>query len=504
MDLEKTYQKLRAWGKKRQTLSSILALLEWDQETHMPSSATEFRAEQIALMAELSHKLKSASSFKKQLSYLIDLESGEILAPSLTSSQKAALTEWRKDLIKALKLPSSFVANFAKTTSSSVAIWQEAKKENNFKKFAPSLEKIVSLCQKQATLLGFKKHPYDALLDLYEPECSVSTLLPLFDSLKASLSSLLKKHQGRSFPETSFLKGYFPKEKQKEAAFIILKMLGFSKENSSLDESAHPFCSGIHPLDSRMTTHIHEDNLMPNLFSVLHEAGHALYNQGLNIEEFGSPLGEQRSLGIDESQSRLWETIIGKSKSFWIYFYPHLQALFQDTLGSVPLEDFYNALHVVKPSFIRIDSDETSYCLHIILRFEIELGLIEGSLQVKDIPEIWREKMKSYLGISPSTDREGCLQDIHWAMGSIGYFPTYALGNLYAAQFFDTFIKQHPTWDKNLQEGDTTPLRKWLKSHIHSKGREFSAHDLVRNVTGHPLSEKYFLDHLTSNTIGNK
>lgn len=491
-----TYDQLKELGKNSHIFSSILALLEWDQETHMPSSANAFRGEQIAKLAQYTHKLNTSSKITKLLNQLIDLRSGQILDPSLSSQKQAALREWRRDHIKSLKLPSSFVKNLANIASSASYVWREAREENHFKKFAPYLEKIVLLCRKQADFLGFKDHPYDALLDLYEPGATVAKLTPLFEKLKTVLSSLVKELHTQSACNTAFLKGYFAPDKQLYFAHILLKAMGFSKESSSLDQSAHPFCSGIYPQDTRMTTHVHPDSLMPNIFSVLHEGGHGLYNQGLPLKEYGTPLCQQLSLGIDESQSRMWETIIGKSLPFWKYFYPQLQHTFPEELGRISLSDFHKAINIVRPSLIRIDSDEVSYCLHIILRFEIEKGLIENSLKVKEIPEMWNEKMRTYLGISPKTDSEGCLQDIHWSMGSIGYFPTYALGNLYAAQFFHTFTQKHPEWQQELEKGNLSLIRNWLYENIHRHGREFTPEQLIKQVTGEPLSERYFLEYL--------
>lgn len=286
--------------------------------------------------------------------------------------------------------------------------------------------------------------------------------------------------------------------KQLKFGHDILHAMGFDKKSSRLDESVHPFCCGLHPKDVRMTTRLESDSLMSNIFSVLHEGGHALYNQGLPESEFGSPLGEQISLGIDESQSRWWETLIGHSLPFWTHFYPRLQKLFPDNLGAVSLDDFYRAINRVHPSFIRVDADEVTYSLHIILRFELEKALIEGSLPVKEVPDAWNAKMKEYLGITPHTLSEGCLQDIHWSSGGIGYFPTYTLGNLYAAQFFTAFEKAHPRWKEQLAHGELGFIAAWLKENIHRHGREFTSTELVERVTKLPLSEAPFINYLTT------
>jgi carboxypeptidase Taq len=295
--------------------------------------------------------------------------------------------------------------------------------------------------------------------------------------------------------DTSFLNQEFSPEVQLQFGRKLLKHLGFSTKNSRLDISTHPFCTGLHPLDTRMTTRTHTDDVMSSIFSVLHEGGHAMYNQGLPVEWAGTPLGEAISLGIDESQSRWWETCIGRSRSFWSFCLPLLQKDFPQ-LKNTALEPFYKAINKVTPSFIRVEADEVTYNLHIILRFEIEKGLIEGSLKVKEIPEVWNQKMQELLGITPKTNTEGCLQDIHWAMGSLGYFPTYALGNLFAAQFFAVFEKAHPDWTHRVEKGDFAFIREWLRREIHQFGRQYTPNELVQKVTGKDLDESAYLAYL--------
>jgi carboxypeptidase Taq len=490
------YDKLLTLSKTITLMSSVEGLLDWDQETFMPKDAIEVRSQQIELLASLVHRQRTSKGFAKALSALIDIETGEIKNDRLTSAQIAALREWRRDFQKSVKLPNAFVKQFAKTTSTACHVWKTAKEHNDFKAFAPHLEKVVSLSRKKADILGFKEHPYDALLDLYEPEMKTSALIPLFSKLKLPLTQLLKDiHVKTPFFE-DFLYRHCPRHKQLEFSHKILHKMGFHPSTSRLDTSAHPFCNGMHPKDTRMTTKVHPENVMSCIGAVLHEGGHGLYNMNLNLEHYGSPLCQQVSLGIDESQSRWWETLIGQSYFFWQHFFPLLQEEFPEQLGGIPLEDFYRAINAVKPGFIRIEADEVTYNLHIIVRFELEKALIEGALKVKDIPDAWNDKMREYLGISPEFDGQGCLQDIHWSLGFIGYFPTYTLGNLYSVQFFTAFEKTHPNWKERVSQGSLDFIRDWLKENIHKHGRQYAPSELCQKITGQPLSEEPYVHYL--------
>ncbi len=477
-------------------LASVQGLLEWDQETMMPKDGIELRASQIEVVADLLHKKKISKAFAKLLSSLIDLKSGRILDESLPHHQKAALREWRRDYLKSAKLPSPFVKKWAKTTSNSINTWTKAKEKSDFALFAPHLKKIVELSRKKAELLGYQDHPYDALLDQYEPGLTVAELTPLFDRLKVKLATLLDKISAKPQAPQDFLFGTFSAPKQMEFGFKILEALGFDKNNSRLDLAPHPFCNGLHPNETRMTTKIHPSSLLSSVFGVIHEAGHGVYNKGLSKEYFGTPLAESLSLGIDESQSRWWEMIVGHSRAFWVYFFPPLQNYFPEKLNGITLDQFYLAINNVSRSFVRIEADEVTYSLHIIVRFEIEKALIEGSMKVEDAPKRWNEKMQQYLKITPQNDAEGCLQDIHWSMGGFGYFPTYTLGNLYAAQFFKTFEKEHSNWKSLVERGDFKFMCDWLQKNIHQYGREYTASELVKRITGRALTEDDFINYL--------
>lgn len=496
------YDKLHSLSKTISLTSSVQSLLDWDQETYMPKDAIELRSQQIEILASLVHRQKTSKGFAKALSALIDLETGEVFDSQLNAAQVAALREWRRDYLRAIKLPNSFVKLFAKTTSAASYAWHTAKEHNDFKAFSRHLEKVVSLSRKKADILGFKEHPYDALLDLYEPEMKTSVLTPLFSKLKLSLTQLLKDIMVKKPFVDDFLYRHCPKYKQLDFAHKILHKMGFHPSTSRLDTSAHPFCTGMQPKDTRMTTRVHPENIMSNIGAVLHEGGHGLYNMDLPFEHYGSPLCEQVSLGIDESQSRWWETLIGQSHPFWQHFFPLLQEEFPEQFGGVLLEDFYHAINTVKPGFIRIDADEVTYNLHIIVRFEIEKELIEGTLKVKEVPDAWNNKMREYLGISPEFDGQGCLQDIHWSLGFVGYFPTYTLGNLYSVQFFSTFEKAHPNWKERVAQGSLDFIRDWLKENIHRHGRQYTPGELCQRVTGKALSEEPYVAYLNKKYRG--
>ncbi len=318
--------------------------------------------------------------------------------------------------------------------------------------------------------------------------------LPSFSKLKTALTSLIKEVEER--PRPAPLTGSFAESKQRELSAHLLKAMGFDAASSRLDLSIHPFCTFLHSKDIRMTTHLHADTPFPCIFSVLHEGGHGLYDQGLPADQFGSPLGEAASVAVHESQSRFWETFIGHGLPFWKHFYPVLQKAYPEAFAARPLDDFYRLINTVKPSLIRINADEATYSLHVILRFELEKALIEGSLKVKDLPKVWNKKMEDYLGVVPSSDTEGCLQDTHWAGGFFGYFPSYTLGNIYAAQLFAAFQKEHPDWESKLAQGDLSLVRRWLKEKIHKWGREYIPTELIERATGSPVSEAHYIHYL--------
>ncbi len=349
--------------------------------------------------------------------------------------------------------------------------------------------------RKKADILGFSEHPYDALLEGYEPCMTTSKVAAIFGSLQKELKGLLKAIVAGRETDDSFLHRTVGEEKQMELGRLLLAKLPMDAAYSRLDLSSHPFSLALHPHDSRITTRIIPDAFMSNIFSILHETGHSLYEMGLPAEHWGTPLGEYVSLSIHESQSRWWETLIGRSLPFWKFLYPSVQKELP-FLKKIPLQKFYRAINQVKPTLIRVEADEVTYCLHVILRFEIEQMLISGKLPVSDLPDAWNGKMKDILGIVPPNDAQGCLQDIHWSLGDFGYFPTYALGNLFSAHFFSAFAKAHPDWESRVEAGDLAFVRDWLKDKIHRWGKMYNSEELAKRISGAPLSESAYVSYL--------
>lgn len=495
---EKEFQKLFEQSKRIRTLEGVIYLLDWDQETQMPEGAAEARGDQLKIMSGLLHEEKVSRRFSDPLSKLIDLKTGKILASKLSEPKKAAVREWRRDYMIDNALPKKFVEDTAKLCSTSITVWRDARKNNNFKTFAPYLKKVVAMNQKKADLIGYKSHPYDALLDLYEPGMTTDVVSKLFNSLKKSLVPLLKKIAAAPQIDDRILYGDYPEDKQLALMRKLLPYMGYDLKKGRLDLSTHPFSSSPHPTDSRITTRIQPDLVFNSISTVLHEGGHSLYEMGLPIDSYGSPLGQSISMGVHESQSRFWETRIGQSRPFWEFFLPMVKEAFPAQLQYVDVEKCYRAVNKVEPSFIRVEADEVTYPLHVILRFELEKALIEGSLSVNDVPDAWNKKMKELLGITPPNDAKGCLQDIHWSMGAFGYFPTYAIGNLYAAQLFTLFTKKNPKWSEKIAKGDMLFVRDFLEQSVYRYGKQYKSQELIKKVTGHAFSADDYVDYLNS------
>lgn len=489
------YDALLEKSKKIQLYNSILTLLNWDQETYMPPGGIQIRSEQIAEMSSLIHEETTSRSYKALLHKLVH-KNGTLKAKHLKAPQKIIVREWHKDFLRADKLPVSFVKEFSQLTSESTQIWATAKKANNYKLFAPFLDRIIKMNREKAQILGFADHPYDALLETYEPSMNCAKVSQIFVGLRKELTQLLKKISEAKAPVTKFLHKIVDDEKQREIGQWMAAAMPYDPGFSRLDVSSHPFSMAIHPHDSRITTRFIPDNFMSNIFSILHEAGHSMYEMGLPIKYYGTPLCHYASLSVHESQSRWWETLIGRSLPFWQHFYPALQKKLPSVLGKVDLAKFYRALHHVTPSFIRVEADEVTYCLHVILRFELEKELISGALSVHDLPAAWDAKFVEIFGIKPPDVAHGCLQDIHWAMGAFGYFPTYALGNVLAAHLFSGFSKEHSDWMERLAGGDLAFIRSWLQENVHQWGRTYDFLELGKKATGKPVDETAFCRYL--------
>lgn len=494
MEQRKAYEHLCSIGKQLRLLTSFAYFLEWDQETFMPKGATEFRSEQIELISSMIHREKTSDGFKNSLQALVDLQTGKLHYNNLNDQQKANLREWHRDYSHEIKLPNDFVKTFAKTASKATSAWVQAKKNDTFEVFAPYLEKLINLCRKKADYIGYYDHPYDALLSIYEPGMTTKTLQSIFRTLKPFLKDLLQDVTKSQISDDILLDGTIPYHNQKEFIDYLLKIMGLNPKYSRLDFSEHPFCLGMHPHDVRLTTHLTSSNFMHTISAVMHEAGHALYELHLPIKQYGTPIGEFCSYGIHESQSRWWETIIGLGRPFWKFVYPKLQEIFPDALQKIHLDTFYQTINRVSSSLIRIHADEISYILHIILRFEIELAFLEK--QAFDLPTIWNQKMNELLNITPKNNREGCLQDIHWAAGLFGYFPSYALGNLYAAQLYEVFKDTSPNYVHQVEQGNLGFIIKFLTKKIHRFGRQYPPLELIEKATGKPLSPEPYMNYL--------
>lgn len=488
MTTPQAFKTLKELSTRIHTYGSILTLLHWDQETYMPKGGIAPRSHQIALLSELAHEEKISPKFKNALDKLIHFPSEKLKIKGLSKSQFICVREWKRDYVRATKLSPEFVKEYSQVTSEATQVWATAKQQDNFGLFAPFLQKIIGLARKKAEMCGFEDHPYDALLEAYEPCVTTKRLETIFSKLKKELTGLLKKIEKGKETDSHFLKAKISDKVQWKMGEELLSILPMDKNYTRLDITSHPFSLALHPHDSRITTRLIPNNFMSNLFSILHEAGHSFYEMGLPAAHFGTPLAETVSLSIHESQSRFWETRIGRSLPFWEFFYPKLQKQLT-SLKRVPLEKFYHAINQVAPSFIRVEADEVTYGLHVILRYEIEKELISGKLEVTDLPDAWNAKMKELLGITPPNHRLGCLQDIHWSLGDFGYFPTYALGTMLASQFFSVFEKKHPNWEEEVAQGEISFVRDWLKENIHKLGRTYNTEDLAKHVTGKGISE---------------
>jgi len=492
---QRTYAKLVGLSQHTRALTSVSQLLEWDQETYMPPGAIEARAIQHKVLAGVIHKEKTGRPFKEALCSLIDLETGSIIASGLHEQQRRALYWWRHDYLRDKALPIRFVEELSQLSSQAINIWRIARKKSDFTLFAPILERIVDYCRRKADLIGYKDHPYDALVDEFEPEMTTKELMLLFDEMGSAIQSLVKAIRATAPVDDSFLHNSFLEKKLLSFSHLLLETIGYDFSKGRLDLSTHPFSTSMHPTDSRVTTRIGKHGLMNCLSATLHEGGHSLYEMGLPLEGWGTPLGSSVSLGIHESQSRWWETYIGLSRPFWEYFFPLLQDYFPE-FNNISLEAFYRAINKVEPSFIRVEADEVTYPLHILLRFTIERQLIEGSIKVSEVPDMWNSLMQELLGITPVNDAQGCLQDIHWSMGAFGYFPTYALGNMYAGQLFKAFTNHHLNWAERLAKGECNFIRDWLHQHIFRYGRQFASHSLIELATKQPCSAGFYIAYL--------
>jgi carboxypeptidase Taq len=496
MTPEKPYEELLNRMKEIALLGNTAGVLGWDQEVYMPGANAAYRAEQLSLLAGMCHQKFTDPAVGD---WIAQAESSKTLAADPLSDSSVNLREWRRSYDRSKKLPQKLVEEMARVTSNAQVEWVEARKENKYSRFQPWLEKIIGLVQETAKCYGYKDHPYDALLEDYEPGLTTELLDRLFPPLKQRLSEMVAKiTSSKRQPDLSILKRKCPVPAQQAFCRKLAEAIGFDFEKGRIDVSAHPFTTGLGPSDTRITTRFEETNFENAFFSTLHEAGHGIYDQNLpsGLDHYGTPRASAVSLGIHESQSRLWENLVGRGLPFWEYFYPELKRTFPGVFDDLSLESFHFAVNHSAPSLIRTESDEVTYNLHVCLRYDIEVAVISGSLKAADIPEAWNKAMKRYLGIAPPNDAQGCLQDVHWSHGSFGYFPTYTLGNLYSAQFFDAASREAGPLEEKFRNGDFKPLKKWLNERIHAHGQRYRAGDLCKTATGRELSADFFLNYL--------
>ena len=467
------------------------AVMQWDQETYLPPKGNEIRGRQIATLNELAHQQFTDEKFGALLNELSTKD-------GLSDKEKQNVTLSLYDYNKNKKLPSSFVRQMSEAVNKSFHAWIQARKENSFSIFQQPLQQIILLKKQEADLLGYEKHPYNALMNDYDKGLTVDTVDTLFTSLRPQLSALLQTISAQPQVECSFLRQHFNKEKQWNFGIEILKRMQFDFEAGRQDISEHPFTTNFNCNDVRVTTRVDENNFGNMLWSCLHEGGHALYEQGLPADEYGLPLGEYCSLSIHESQSRLWENCIGRGLAFWQNNYSLLQHYFPQQLNHTSLQQFYKGINKVQPSLIRTEADELTYHFHVMIRYEIEKMLIVGSINAKDIPSYWNEYYKKYLGVNVPDDKQGCLQDVHWSHGSFGYFATYSIGSLYAAQMYAAIGAKNPSLDNDMVSGNLSVILQWLQQHIYKYGRYYSSEELCEKATGQKLSSEYFINYATA------
>ncbi|MCW3463370.1 carboxypeptidase M32 [Chitinophaga nivalis] len=467
---------------------NTLAVLSWDQETYLPEKGAAFRGQQITTLSTIAHEMYIAPELEQLLQTLHGAE-------GLDAIQTKNIALSKEDYDKNKKYPAAFVAEMSQVTNESYHAWIKARKANDYSLFAPSLTKMIALKKQETDILGYEGHPYNALLNEYEKGADVIQLDKVFNDVKTALSPLLAQIEQKAPVQKDFLHLHYQRDRQWQFGIDLLKEMGYDLTAGRQDISEHPFTTSFNPQDVRVTTRIDENDFGNMTWSCIHEGGHALYEQGLPTAQYGLPCGEATSLGIHESQSRLWENNVGRSLGFWQHQYPRLQRLFPENLSAVPLSGFYHAINKVQPSLIRTEADELTYHFHIMIRYEIEKGLMDGSIAVKDLHHTWNEYYRQYLHVTVPDDVHGVLQDIHWSHGSFGYFPTYSLGSFYAAQFFAAAQQQITGLDTAIAAGDYSSLLQWLRQHIHPFGRYYTSNELCAKVTGKPLEFGYFLDY---------
>jgi carboxypeptidase Taq len=474
-------------------LNAAAAVLYWDQATYMPPGGATARARQIAALRQLAHQQLTHSAMGRLLDALHLYEEGL----PYDSDDASLIRVARRDYERAIKVPASFMAQLSNHMATTYEVWTKARPANAFGVVQPYLEKTLDLSRQLAGFFPGYEHIIDPLIDFSNEEMRAATLRPLFSELHRRLVPMVQAITARPVADDACLHQRFPEAQQLAFGLEVITRFGFDFERGRQDKTHHPFMAKFSLGDVRITTRVKADDLGEALFSTMHEAGHALYEQGIRMDLEGTPLAGGTSSGIHESQSRLWENLVGRSRGFWRFFYPRLQEVFPQHMGSVSLDTFYRAINKVKPSLIRTNADEVTYNLHVIIRFDLELALLEGRLAVRDLPEAWREHYKSDLGITPLDDRDGVLQDVHWYSGLIGgEFQGYVLGNIMSAQFFEAVVGAHPEILQEMEQGEFGTLHSWLKEEIYQHGSKYTPSELIQRATNAPLSIEPYIRYL--------
>jgi carboxypeptidase Taq len=487
----KMIEAYRQLVKKIQGYEEAIGLMHWDLRTGAPRKAASGRSEVIGMLSGEMFQLQTSDQMRDFIQHLLSTRD------KLSQIDVRAVEESERIYKQSKKIPQGLFEKYVTLTAEAESIWEEAKQKHDWEQFAPYLSQIVAFNKQFVELWGYDEHPYDALLDMFEPGMTVAQLNPIFEQLRVETIAILNKINDVNHSlNRSIRKKKIDKEAQMAFSTYMLEQMGYDFDAGRLDYSAHPFATGLNLGDVRITTNVIEDDFTFALFSSIHEGGHAIYEQNISSDLMGTPLCTGTSMGIHESQSRLWENQIGRSRAFWKKYWPIMQSQFPEAFGSEDEEIFYRALNEVKPSLIRIEADELTYNLHILIRYEIEKALIEGSISVDELPRVWDEKYEAYLGVRPSHVGEGVLQDVHWSGGAFGYFPSYTLGNMYASQFISAMYKQIPELDKHIENGELHVITSWLNENIHQYGKLKSPAELIQDVTGEPLNPTYFIQYL--------
>jgi carboxypeptidase Taq len=495
--MNKDLQELKALLAEVADISGAIALLGWDQQTYMPSGGAESRGEQLGTLSKINHDKFTAPRVGELLEKLTKSGSSQ-----LDSDDACLVKIGMKEYTKALKVTSKWVEEFANVTTVAQEAWVEARSESNFSKFLPHLEKVIDLRRQYAEFFKPFDHIYDPLLDDFEPGLKTRDVQQIFSALRDEQVKLLKEISAKPQVDNSFIKKHYDIEKQKAFGVDVITRFGYDWNCGRQDLAAHPFTTSFGHGDVRITTRFLKDDAASGLFSSMHECGHAMYDQGIHTNLRRTHLHNGASMAIHESQSRMWENLVGRSLDFWTYFYPKFQSLFPEYLADVSLESFYKGINKVQPSLIRVEADEATYNLHIMLRLEVEIALMEGKIAVKDLPGYWNSKMQEYLGVTPPDDAHGVLQDVHWSGGMVGYFPTYALGNLVSLQLWEKINAEIPTLSQQIRNGNFVELLAWLRKNIHTHGAKFEPQDLIQKVTGSKINPEPYIRYLKKKYSG--